>query len=449
MKTLRTRLSVLAVMLGCFFLIPSLSLAQRTGYSIEELQRRRSVLMKKLDGGMVVLFGEAEPQPGAHFRQDNDFYYFTGVEDVNAIVLMAPSTEDVFLFLPRQTPREIMIEGPNLLKDEDARARTGFTEIYPLTYFDEFLARRARQYGLKFYLRLSPRDTVDNARWETRIFTARKSRTHYNDMISVDNYRIKKLKERYPMCSFQDIVPRIDEMRVFKSAEEIAILRRNGKISAEAVKQAMLATESGGFEYQVEAAAMHGILKHGAKGAAYPPIVASGPNTCIWHYSENSRKMETGDLLLMDFGGDLDYLCMDISRTWPVSGKFTPEQRETYQIVLEVQKACIEAYRPGATSNSVRRHVESVMREKGLDPRGLRGGFGHFVGMATHDVGPRIERLQEGMVFAIEPGLYYPEKNLGIRIEDTVLITKDGCEVLTKDVPKEIEEIERLMAQRH
>jgi len=448
MKTIRTKLSVLAVFLGCFFLVQSLNLAQRTGYSKEELQRRRSVLMKKLDNGIVVLFGEAEPQPGAHFRQDNDFYYFTGVEDVNAIVLMAPRSEEAFLFLPRQTPREIMIEGPNLLKDEDASARAGFAAIYPLTYFDEFLARRTRQYGLKFYVRLSPRDTVDNARWETRIFTARKSRTHYNDQISLDNYRIKKLRERYPMCSFLDIVPQIDEMRVLKGAEEMVILQRNGKISADAVKAAMLATNPGGHEYQVEAAAMHGILKHGAKGAAYPPIVASGPNTCIWHYSENSRKMETGDLLLMDFGADLDYLCMDISRTWPVSGKFTSEQRETYQIVLEVQKACIEAYRPGATQDSVRKHVESVMREKGLDPRGLRGGFGHFVGMATHDVGPRIERLKEGMVFAIEPGLYYPEKNLGIRIEDTVLITKDGCEVLTKDVPKEIDEIERLMTQR-
>jgi Xaa-Pro aminopeptidase len=117
--------------------------------------------------------------------------------------------------------------------------------------------------------------------------------------------------------------------------------------------------------------------------------------------------------------------------------------------VLAVQKACIEAYRPGATLESVRKHVAMVMQQKGLDPRGLKGGFGHYVGMATHDAGPGIKVLKEGMVFAIEPGLYYPEKNLGIRIEDTVLITKDGCEVLTKDVPKEIDEIERLLSQRH
>jgi Xaa-Pro aminopeptidase len=201
------------------------------------------------------------------------------------------------------------------------------------------------------------------------------------------------------------------------------------------------------FEYQIEAAAMHVILKNGAKGAAYPPIVGSGPNSCIWHYDKNSRQAEAGDVVLMDFGADLDYLCMDISRTWPVSGKFTPEQKEAYEVCLAVQKACIEAYKPGVTSSDVQEHVAAVMKQKGIDPRGLRGGIGHYVGMCVHDVGPRGP-LKEGMVFAIEPGLYYPEKNFGIRIEDTVLITKDGCEVLTKDVPKEVEEIEKLMSQK-
>ena len=158
--------------------------------------------------------------------------------------------------------------------------------------------------------------------------------------------------------------------------------------------------------------------------------------------------MLSGDILLMDFGGELDYMCMDISRTWPVNGKFTPEQRESYIIALAVQKACIEAYRPGITTADVQKHVAEVMRKKGLDPRGQRGGIGHYVGMSTHDVGPRGIPLEAGMVFAIEPGLYYPEKELGIRIEDTILITKDGCEVLTRDVPKEIDEIEKLLAQR-
>jgi Xaa-Pro aminopeptidase len=431
-----------------FFLIfQAVLFAQRTGYPKEEIVGRRNALMEQVKEGMVILFGEVSPKPAAHLRQDNDFYYFTGVEDMNAILVMIPKTRDSFLFLPRMTAREEMVDGPNLLKDKKAKEKTGLKEIHPLSYFDEFIARYTSRYKATFHLRLSPRDVVDGDRWETPLRIGRKNRIHYNDQISLDNYRIKKLKERYPSFEFKDIVPLVDSMRLIKSSVEIEILRRNGEISAEAVKQAILATRPGVFEYELEAAAIHVILKNGAKGPAYSPIVGSGPNTCIWHYSENSRKIEDGDLILMDFGANLDYLCIDITRTWPASGKFTPEQREVYTAALEVQKACLGAYRPGVTAEDVKKHVSDVMKEKGIDPRGLTGGIGHYVGMAVHDVGPQGIPLKEGMVFAIEPGLYYPEKNLGVRIEDTVLITKDGCEVLSKDVPKEIDEIEKLMAK--
>jgi Xaa-Pro aminopeptidase len=150
----------------------------------------------------------------------------------------------------------------------------------------------------------------------------------------------------------------------------------------------------------------------------------------------------------MDFGADLDYYCMDITRTWPASGKFTPKQKEIYQAVLEVQKACIEAYRPGVTEEDVRKYVDEVMKKKKIDPRWMKGGIHHYVDMGTHGVGPRDIPLKEGMVFTIEPALYFPEENFGVRIEDTILITKDGCEVLTKDAPREIAEIEKLLKER-
>ena len=436
------------VFLLVFALQTALAYSQRTGYSKEEFMRRRTALMDKFGDGLIVLFGETSPLPGAHFHQDNDFYYLTGIEDTGAALIMVPRARESFLFLPRQTPREEMMEGGNLLKDPRAKDKTGFTEIYDVSYFDEYLGRSIARTGLILHLRLSPRDTIDNARYETLIFTARKSRLHYNDQISLDQHRILKLRERFPGVEFKDIVPFIDAMRVIKSAEEIEVLRRNGRISAEAVKQAMLASRPGGYEYEIEAAAMYTVLKNGASGAAYPPIVGSGPNSCVLHYEKNDRKVEEGDLVLMDFGGLLDYMCMDISRTWPASGTFSKEQREVYEIALEIQKACIEAYRPGVTAADVQKHVAEVMKNKGLDQRGERGGIGHYVGLGTHDVGPRLEKLQEGMVFAIEPGFYYPEKNIGVRIEDTVLITKDGCEVLSKDVPKEIDEVERLLSRR-
>ncbi len=333
------------------------------------------------------------------------------------------------------------------LEDADGKAKAGFADVLAVGDLDEFLARASGRVAGKLYVRLSPRDSLDDARSETALMEGRRARSHYNDQLSVDLYRIEKLRQRYPQMELRDIAPAIDAMRAIKTAEEIEILRRNGALSAEAVRQAMLATRPGVFEYELEAAAMAVVLRGGAKGAAYAPIVGSGPNSCIFHYEKNFRRVEAGDVVLMDFGADLDHLAMDITRTWPATGRFTDEQREVYRIVLEVEKACIEAYRPGATPKDVRDHVARVMKAKGIDPRGQMGGFGHGVGLAVHDV-PLGGVLKEGMVFAIEPALYYPEKNFGVRIEDTVLITKTGCEVLTRGVPKEIDEIEALMAGR-
>ena len=137
----------------------------------------------------------------------------------------------------------------------------------------------------------------------------------------------------------------------------------------------MLAARPGGYEYEIEGAAVGSIIRNGARGPAYAPIVGSGPNTCVWHYDDNGRQVRDGDLILMDFGADLDHLCMDITRTWPANGTFSPEQREIYQVVLEVEKACIEAYKPGATDDDVRRHVAEVMKKKNLDPARVDGRF--------------------------------------------------------------------------
>ena len=421
---------------------------QRTGFSRDEFVRRRDALMGRTKDGTIVFFGEVAAPPGGHFLQDNDFYYFTGVEDAGAILLMEPAARRSVLFLPRKSDREKMVEGPNLLDDPGAAGKTGFAEILPLDYFDEYLARNAFRREPTFHVRLSPRDGLDQARGETSIFFARRTRSPYNDQVSLDGFRIAKLRERYPAFALADIAPVVDRMRVIKTGEEIDVLRRNGRLSAEGVRAALRSTKPGVYEYEIEAAAMGVVLAGGATGAAYAPIVGSGPNSCIWHYDRNSRRVEAGDLVLMDFGACLDHMAMDITRTWPASGRFSDEQRKIYRTVLEVEKACIEAYRPGATVDDVRKHVAAVLAAKGIDPMGLTGGFGHFVGLSTHDVGPGNSVLEEGMVFAIEPALYFPDRNIGIRVEDTVLITREGCEVLTRDVPKEIEDIERLLTGR-
>ena len=445
-----TRKFVLGLVSGALAAVAAVppAAAQRPAIPAAEYVARRQARMSKVSDGLIVLFAEVEAAPGSRFVQDNDFYYFTGSNDAGAILVMAPRAKATYLFLQQKTPREEMMDGRNVLADPKGAEKLGVSAVHPVSYFDEFLARTIGAAGSALHLRLSPRDSLDNARSETALFAGRRARTPYNDLVSLDQYRIARLRERYPQAALADVAPLVDEMRAIKTPGEIEVLRRNGRVSAEAVRQAMLATRPGAYEYEGEAAAMHVVLRSGGLGAAYAPIVGSGPNTCILHYAENSRKIEPGDLVLMDFGGNMDHLAMDITRTWPASGKFTPEQRAVYERVLAVLEACLEAYRPGATAEDVRLHVAEVMKRKSLEqgPE-LRGGFGHGVGLSTHDV-PFGPVLREGMVFAIEPGLYLPEQNIGIRIEDTVLITKDGCEVLTRDVPKTVEAIEALLATR-
>lgn len=439
---MRPFIAVLVAFLALLTVSPS---GQRSEWPKDDLVARRQALMREVKQGVIVLFAGDRREGGAHFIQDNDFYYVTGLDDENGILVMVPETGQTLLFLPQQNDREVLYDGANLLRDPKAREKTGLTNVLPVTDFDEYLVRSLPARGSRLVVRLSPRDTIDGARYESDLMFARRSRNHYNDQLPVDYARLAKLRERYPAVTFADVTPALDALRAIKTPAEVAVLRRNGEMSAEGVRQAMLATRPGAFEYELEAAAMHVALARGARGPAYAPIVGSGPNTCTYHYEDNGRRMEAGDLVLMDFGANLDHMAMDITRTWPVSGRFTPEQRRVYEQVLAVEKACINAYRPGVTEADVKREVAAALQRLRIDAGGLEGGFGHGVGLATHD-GGRIDRLREGMVFAIEPALYFPEKNLGIRIEDTVLITANGCEVLTKNVPKEIAEIEALLA---
>ena len=409
---------------------------------------RRAKVLDGIEKGMVILFGETDSHPGKRFRQDNDFYYLTGSSEGNAVLVMTASPRSCVMFLPRQGERERMIDGDNLLWNPKGASIAGMDRLYPLSYLDEYLARGLKRSGYRVFMRISPADPLDGGRWETGIFEARKNRCAYNDRPTLVAHRVKRFRDHFPFCELKDISPVLDRMRMIKDSHEIEILRRNGRISAEAIIAAMKATRPGAMEYELEAAAMGHILKNGADGPAYAPIVGSGPNSCVWHYNLSRRKMEKGDVILMDFGADLDHYAMDITRTWPASGRFTPQQRELYTTVLAVQKASIEAYRPGVTLKDVKAHVARRLKEWKIPARGLEGVIHHYLGLSTHDVGIEGLPLEAGMVFTVEPGYYDSKLGIGIRIEDTVLITKDGCEVLSRFVPKEIDEIEALMAKK-
>jgi Xaa-Pro aminopeptidase len=249
-----------------------------------------------------------------------------------------------------------------------------------------------------------------------------------------------------PSVSIKDLSPILDEMRRVKDDQEIQRLRESGHIGALGLKEAIRSAWPNMYEYQIAALAEFVFLWHGASGQAFFPIVGSGPNSCHLHYYRNRRQMESGDIVVFDFGPDYRYYASDITRTFPISGKFSEEQAKVYQIVLDAQKAALEKVRPGATFSVLSEAVNEVLGRFGYE-KYLPHGVSHYVGMSTHDVGAS-EPFEPGVVITVEPGVYMPEKNLGIRIEDTVLVTRDGCEILTREVPKEIPEIERLMTEK-
>jgi Xaa-Pro aminopeptidase len=422
--------------------------AQRVRYPPEEFAARRSALCQAVgSSGLIMMFGKTMVPAGIRFRQDNDFYYLTGIEDLNATLVMDATNCGASLFLPAQTEREASRDGWNLLHQEGAPATHGFSEIHPLTYLQEFLARHRTDGPQALYVRLSERTEVDQSRSDVAIFIARRMANPWASYPSEDAWRAERLRTRFPYYELRDITPFLDALRVIKSPREIEALRRNGRVSAEAHRRAIQVTRVGGWEYEIEAEATYVMLQHGAEGAGYPAIVGSGPNGNVWHYQENGRQLQDGDMVVMDYGASMGYLTMDITRTWPASGRFTDLQERAYRCVLEAEKAIIAAMRPGVTRDETLRIAEAIFEKWGF-PDQYPGGAGHFVGMSVHDVGNYDLPLQSGMVIAVEPIIDIPDHDLHVRIEDTVLVTDEGPVVLSADVPKEVEEILALVGQR-
>ena len=434
----------LALVLVSMMIAAALPRAERMGYPPEEFAARRQQLAKVLQQGTLVMFGGTGPIPGVRFRQDNDFYYLTGNESFNGVLVMDVPSGAAYLFLPKLSATEIRYEGGNWLEGPDAAKKYGFVSIEPLTGLHEFLARRRSTLGAEqLWMRLSERDYVDRSRLDTAIGAARRLTNPFAQQPTEDAARAAALREQFPYYEMKDVSPHLDRLRMIKSPREIEILKYNGRISAEALKRAMQATAVGKYEYELEAEATYWMLRHGFQGAAYPAIVGSGPMGNQWHYENNGRQMKTGELVVMDYAGSLDYLTVDITRTWPVSGRFTDAQLKAYACVLEAQKAIIAAIKPGVTRRVVRTIAEDIFKKRGFDP--TYAYFGHYVGMSVHDVGDWNLPFEAGMVMAIEPIIDLP--GLHVRIEDSVLVTPTGVEILSAAVPKEAEEVMSLLRQ--
>jgi Xaa-Pro aminopeptidase len=435
-----------AVIIACVVWAATPS-AERMGYPADEFAGRRQRLAKLLERGTVVMFGATEPTAGVRFRQDNDFFYLTGNESMNAALVMDASSGDAHLFLPKLSATQIRYEGGNWLEETDGPRVHGFTSIQPLQNLNEFLVRRRAAPGSNtLWVRLSERDEVNHGRTDIAINTARRLVNPFAQHPTEDALRVTALREQFPSYVLQDVTPHLDRLRLIKTPREIEILKYNGRISAEAMRRAIEFTAAGRFEYELEAEATHWLLKHGMQGAAYPAIVGSGPMGNQWHYEDNGRRMNAGELVVMDYAGSLDYLTVDITRTWPVSGRFTDVQLKAYQTDLEAQKAIIAAIRPGVTRDVVQRIAEDIFRKNGFDPH--YAYVGHYVGLSVHDVGDWSLPFEPGMVMAIEPIIDIPDQRLHIRVEDTILVTPTGAEILSAGLPKEANELLALIKTR-
>jgi Xaa-Pro aminopeptidase len=435
--------AVVLVLLGLVVLSMDLG-AERIGYPPSEFAARRTALAKEVGKGTIVLFGRSEPQAGIRFRQDNDFYYFTGNEDLNAAVVINAASGAAVLYLPHQTAGDMRALGKNWLEDPETGKTWGFAAIRPAEELTAALARIAGSPDPTVWLRLQAGDQSDINRSEYATDMAHRLNTIGGNYPSPDSARADRIRSHFPALQVRDVTPIVDRMRMVKSAREIEILRANGRFSAEAIRRAILATRQNGFEYEIEAEATYWMYRNGIQGNSFAPIVGSGPNVNIWHYARNGRQYKDGDLVVMDYGGALDYLGVDITRTWPVAGKFDADQLKAYQCALEAQKAIIAAMKVGATRRETQEIGRAVYAKHGY-PGGA--GAGHFVGMTVHDVGDSSLPFQPGMVIAVEPIVEDVSKQLHVRIEDTVLITEQGPEILTSGVPKEIEEVLALVNQ--
>jgi len=410
----------------------------------EQYRSRRADLRKALGDGVTVLFGHTEDREEdlrTGFFQESNFYYLTGWQEPGAILLLAPLPEDSkapgydakaklpreILFLPERNPDQEKWTGRKLGPlDPDTKGITGFEAVMPAERFESELRTVLDAYP--------------------RLYTL------------VDQPSTARLRQLAPLRDVSGAALAIAKLRMHKSPEEIALIQHATDVTLEAHRIAWQRATPGLYEFQIAAAMLDVYQDAGCERSAYAPIVGSGPNSVYLHYSRNSRRMDAGEVLLMDVGAECAAYASDITRTIPVSGKFTRRQREIYEIVLGAQKAAIAAVKPGQSlsktvPNSLYHIAYDYIDSHGKDLHGdslgkyFTHGLGHHVGLDVHDGSDPSVPLDAGMVITIEPGIYIPEENLGVRIEDMVLVTEHGAKLLSAALPREPGEIEKVVGR--
>jgi Xaa-Pro aminopeptidase len=415
-----------------------------------EFEARRAKLFEKIPDGVAVIFAAKAQFYPVKFRQAPDFYYLTGIEEPGAVLVMIGANKSSILFVPRRSEPQIRAEGPGIWQLDKKEEVYGLTRVQPIEEFLPML-QFFGQRGKNLYMVMGSQGNVQNARDELDFYESLEMSQSIFGGVTESKKAIGVVQQILPQLTLQPLNPFLDEMRWVKTPYEIELIKKSSEIGAEGVKEAMKGTRPGMYEYELEAAARYVYVKRGARGDAFRPIVASGPNTVILHYSTNNRQMMDGEIVYMDYGADYGYYTSDVTRTWPVNGRFTPEQEKMYRCILEARDAIIAAMKPGVTLNQLRDVAEEVYKKHGYDKEFKAVGryIGHTIGISTHDVEPDRNRpLVAGVVYNVEPLLEIPEKKIHMRLEDTVLVTPTGAVNMTAGAPAGLDEIYVLIRQR-
>jgi Xaa-Pro aminopeptidase len=431
-------LSGLIVCLMFLFILPLN--AGPLPFDKSEYAARRAKFMLQIADGIAVIFGSvAAPQ-------NNDFKYLCGVEVPGAVLIVDGIRKESILFY---TTTEHYLKGEGLSPELALNPveATGIEKFYPVDRLSFFLGRFAERTNIFYTLfrsELRERDVSTLNVWDGRLTRPLRF--------------VKLLRERFPGILVKDCSGIIWEQRRIKTPAEIEVIRKAGRIGASAMIEVMKAGHPGQYEYELSSLFEYTCKRQGCRDLAFDVIISSAENHPYLHYSRHNRLLSGGDFLVVDAGPKVQGYCMDITISFPINGKFTLRQREIYQACLEVSKGCLALYKPGITGYQIGARVKVMLEQKGYDLSTdaftrLRffkeGGITHYVGLATHDAGGKdldpARILEPGMVFANDVFATFPGEDLGVRIENTVLITKTGCEILNPGIPREIDEIEALM----
>jgi Xaa-Pro aminopeptidase len=458
-------------------LIPSAALAQhhQTDFPAEEFEARHSKVFERIGSAAVAVVQGVGQTEGYTFpRQHNTFYYLSGIETPGAYLLLDGRTKTATVYLPPRNPRLEAAEG-RVISAEDAdlvKRIAGVDDVKPLAEMAGSgwplgpAAQRGRGSApIAIYAEFSPAENLGQSRGELVAAETSRANDPWDALPSRQRRFVELLRARHPRSEVRDLNAILDEQRSIKSPREIALIRRASQIAGLGLMEAIRSTEPGVTEYQLDAAAHYVFKVNDARLEAYRSITAAGTeNINNMHYFRNTTTLKDGDLVLMDYAPDYRYYVSDIGRVFPVNGKYNAWQRELLQFVLEYHKAVMSRIRPGVTPLQIRQEAAEAMTavfartkfskpiyEKAAHTLVETGGgvFSHTVGMAVHDVGSYASApLRPAQVFSVDPQLWVREENLYLRYEDTGVVTETGFENFTDFLPRELDDLERLVREQ-